>query len=377
MSNKNKKTDNSRQYRPSGSGTGTLSTGKIIGIIAAAVLLAAIIGMVVWENLRPVYLLNIDGEKYKQKDLIYEIYEAEQTGSMMANLYAQLGYADDYWTMSLDESGTTGAANAAAEARQAALQQMLLYKEATKAGYEATEEEKTKASEDAESTLKNMEDAQKKATGFTKESLTKIYTEYAVTARYKQDQIDGLDIDDEAIKAEINYDQYKGYKIEYFHVSTNTTDDAGNAAAMDDAAKKKAYEELEKVLKSAKGADDWSKVIDAEDKDAVVSYSTETLTSEELSDAENPIYSAEIDAAILKMENNGISEIVEVAEDGYYVFRMADNNSPEKYDEAVETAITDAENEAFNELYQKMQEKHEIKTYESNWEKLPFGSITM
>lgn len=377
MSNKNKKTDNSLQYKPSNSGTGALSTSKLAGIIVVAVLLVATIGMIIWENLRPVYLLDIDGEKYKQKDVMYEIYEAEQTGSMMANLYAQLGYTDDYWTMSLDESGATGATNAAAEAREAALMQLILYKEAKEAGYEATEEEKTKASEDAESTLKNMEDAQKKATGFTKESLTKVYTEYAVTERYKQDQIDGLDIDDEAIKAEISYDQYKGYKIEYFYVSTNTTDDAGNTAAMDDAAKKKAYEELETVLKSAEGTDDWSKVIDAEDKDATVSYSSETHTSEELSDAENPIYSAEIDAAILKMENKGVSEIVEVAEDGYYVFRMVDNNSSEKYDEAVETAITDAENEAFEEHYEKMLEKYEIKTYESNWEKLPFGSITI
>lgn len=377
MSNKNKKTDNSLQYKPSNSGSGALSTSKLAGIIVVAVLLVATIGMIIWENLRPIYLLDIDGEKYKQKDVMYEIYEAEQTGSMMANLYTQLGYADDYWTMSLDESGATGATNAAAEAREAALMQFILYKEAKEAGYEATEEEKTKASEDAESTLKNMEDAQKKATGFTKESLTKVYTEYAVTERYKQDQIDELDIDDEAIKAEINYDQYKGYKVEHFYVSTNTTDDAGNTVAMDDAAKKKAYEELETVLKSAEGTDDWSKVIDAEDKDATVSYSSETLTSEELSDAENPVYSAEIDAAILKMENKGVGEIVEVAEDGYYVFRMVDNNSSEKYDEAVETAITDAENKAFDENYEKMLEKYEIKTYESNWEKLPFGSITI
>ena len=45
---------------------------------------------------------------------------------------------------------------------------------------------------------------------------------------------------------------------------------------------------------------------------------------------------------MLEMENDDVTEVIE-DEDGYYVVRMINNNSPEAYDKKVEEAITEKE----------------------------------
>lgn len=381
LKNKEPKKKKQRVRQPETEG---LSKGQQAVIAVFAVCLAAVAAMVAWENLKPNYLLNIDGKKYKQEDLMYEIYDTESSYSQMEQLYAQIaGYSsEEFWNYN-DGSGTM-ADSAKTDCQEAAVQQRVLYDEAVKAEYKVTEEESKQAKEDAKSLYDSLSDEQKKKTGFTKAGLQTTLEEYAVTDRFRQDKIDGLEIDKEAIKETVNYDDYREYQLEYFRIGTTETDEEGNTKEVDSAVKQEYKTQLETVLQQAQASEDWSKVLDtgeedgkeedAESQDAEektkVTYGTGNISKQ------NSSYSEELTEKLMKLSNGQITEIVEEAEDAYYVFRMKENDSSAQYDSQVESQITQAENEGFEEIYNELLKGHEVKIYDDSWKNLTFGGIT-
>lgn len=337
----------------------------IAGVVIA--LVAIVIGVVAWEGMAPKYLLAVNGEKLKEKDLMYDIYQSELMGSQMASLYAQFGYTEDYWNMT-NEDGTNTQDTLREQTIENYLYNRILYAEAVKQGYEATEDEKKQAEESAASDIETLTEKKVKSLGMSKELLTERALEELVVARYKTDTVEGLDIDDEAIKAGVDYETNRGYNVEYFFAATTTTNDDGEQVAVED--KTAVYSELESVMAKAETSDDWSKIIDAEDEDAAVTYTTKVLT------ADDGTFDETVMGDILKMQNGDVSEIVET-DSGYYVFRMVNNNDPEKYDTAVNDAISDAEESAFTEVYQGLKEAYTIKTYDLNWKSIVFGTVTL
>lgn len=380
---KNKEPKKKKQ-RVRQSETEGLSKGQQAVIAVFAVCLAAVAAMVAWENLKPNYLLNIDGKKYKQEDLMYEIYDTESSYSQMEQLYAQIaGYSsEEFWNYN-DGSGTM-ADSAKTDCQEAAVQQRVLYDEAVKAEYKVTEEESKQAKEDAKSLYDSLSDEQKKKTGFTKAGLQATLEEYAVTDRFRQDKIDGLEIDEEAIKETVNYDDYREYQLEYFRIGITETDDEGNTKEVDTAVKQEYKTQLETVLQQAQASEDWSKVLDtgevngkeedAESQDAEektkVTYGTSNISKQ------NSSYSEELTEKLMKLSNGEITEIIEETEDAYYVFRMKENDSSAQYDSQVESQITQAENEGFEEIYNELLKGHEVKIYDDAWKNLTFGGIT-
>ncbi len=129
-----------------------------------------------------------------------------------------------------------------------------------------------------------------------------------------------------------------------------------------------ALEKLNTYYETAKTAEDWSALIPEEEED--VSYQTDDFIEADTA------FDDELEAKIMAMENNGISEVYET-DSGYYVVRMIDNNSSESYDAAVEDAITDAETEGFNEVYQNILAEHEYKINQRALNSLTMGSLTL
>jgi len=79
----------------------------------------------------------------------------------------------------------------------------------------------------------------------------------------------------------------------------------------------------------------------------------------------------------MAMENGEISEIIE-EEDAYYFVRMINNNSSERYDSAVDLAVTNAENEAFTEYYNnEILPKHNYTIIDKALKKYKMGNVTI
>ena len=104
--------------------------------------------------------------------------------------------------------------------------ELILYKEAVANGYTLTEEESEKVEENVNSFINDLGLSEKflKENGFTPEFLRDVFTRNTLATRFKQDVIDSLDIDDEAIKAEFKYEDYRQYDIEYLFISTAPTE---------------------------------------------------------------------------------------------------------------------------------------------------------
>lgn len=338
------------------------------GVVLAGILGALLVIMsiyIAWENLHPKLILTVNGEKTYLEDMTYQIMQSEQLHNSIASIYQQMGYTQSYWDM--EEDGVTTQESVRTEIINNEIEQQILYAEAVKNGYEATEEEKEKAKTSAGETLENMSDDQKKKTGFTEAELTEILTKEAVALRYKQDLIDGFDIDDEEIRAGVDKEQYREYKTQCFYVSTEA-DEEGNE--LTEAQKEELKADLIKEAEAAKNTEDWSKVLDSEDEDQKVSYQAIDFIKEEEG------YDAAVMEKAMTMANGEISDVVE-GEDGYYIIKMVDNNSDDRYEEAVSDAIEEAENQRFDEEYLSIYENYEVKINSKEWNKVVLGNVTM
>lgn len=83
----------------------------------------------------------------------------------------------------------------------------------------------------------------------------------------------------------------------------------------------------------------------------------------------------ELRKQIKKMNNGEISDLIE-AEDGYYFFRMENNNSTAAYDKAVKEAISKEEEQRFEADYKSIASSYAIKVNNGQWKKIKLGSYT-
>ena len=160
-------------------------------------------------------------KKYYLEDMTYHFYNAEVSHSYINNCMAA-----SYWDMPYKNSTTmTVRDGVKLETINNFIYEETLYNEAIANGYALTQEEIDKIDESVSSFINDMGNNE----NFRKEWL---YPEFlkevfkdTLASRFKQDVIDSFDIDDEAIKAEINYDEFRQYDIEYLYISTENTNE--------------------------------------------------------------------------------------------------------------------------------------------------------
>lgn len=355
-----------------------------IFIAIAAVLAVFMVAYIVWENHHTKYLVSIDGEKVTIDEMMYDVYEVEETYAYMASFYAQLGYGD-YWTMELGENGETVQEIAREECMNSYIAGEVLYKEAIANGYEVTDEDRA----DAEAVLESIIDAYTttdeeteetvvptEVLGFTTDELRTILEEREVAARYKEELTSAYGITTADVADSVDKEAFRQYDIEYFEISLDgtETDEEGNLLEITEEEKEARYEAIKAVLEEA-GSKEWSTVISKEDTDSEseeikVEYDTDNFILDEsyFDDASTEM--------IMAMENGEVSEIFE--SDGYYyVVKMINNNSTERYETELEDAVTAKEEEKFQEAFEAMKEKYNVKIYEGDWKKVAIGSLTV
>lgn len=336
-----------------------------VWMITSIVLAIALIGSILFDQLYKRTIITINGDKYYMEDLTYYIYGIESA----YDYYNQI-FGGQYWDMVVDQNtGKTARDVAMDEAIDSALYTEILYREAIADGYTLTDEDKEKVENNVASLLDEQftEEVIKK-NGFTEEYLTNILSKTTLVSRYREDQIKALDIDDEAIKAEINYDEYRQYDVEYVFISTEKKDEDNNTVSMNEEEKAAALAKITELYETAKQTEDWSKLI-SEDEEELI-YREQSFIESDTK------FSEELETTIMAMENDTVSDILE-DESGYYFVRMINNNSTESYDAAVEESITKAENEGFNEIYNEISKKYETTVNYKALKKYRMGTITI
>lgn len=338
-----------------------------IWIITSIVLGVFLVGAILFDKLYERPLITVDDDKYTLDDLTYYFYTVESSYDYINQLYG-----GSYWDMPANDAGTVSVRDAAKdEAINTALYYEIINKEVIAENYTLTKEENDQISTDITKLLyeQGLSDKMIKKNGFTGDYLTEMLTKTTLAKRYKQDKVDSFDIDDDGIKAGFTFEDYRQYDIEYLFVSTRTQDTAGNSVAMTEDEKKVAYDKINSVYEKAQGSEDWSTLIDEDEKE---------LMHQKSSFLENDTnFDDDFEAMMMGMENDSISDIYET-EDGYYIVRMLNNNSTESYDNVVSDAIKKAEDEAFQEYYEtEILTKHTYKLHNNTIRNLKMGTITL
>lgn len=336
-------------------------TAIFAGIIIGLVLIISI--AIGFEQLYQPTIFKIDGKKFHLQDLNYFIFMAENEGANMAQYFG-----DNYWNLEYEE-GKTMKDMAKESALENAIQSEILSKEAKAADYTITEDEQKDMDSSIEDILSNMSKEQLRKNGFTKSSLTKVMEKILLAQRYEKDEIDKLDIDDDAIKKTFKYEDYQEYKVDTIFISTEKQGEGEEKVAVSKEEKQAAYKKISDILSKAKTSTDFSSLIGEEEK--------ELTASEKTFKSGDKTFDSDLEKKIITLKNNEVSNILE-ATNGYYIVRMINNKSTESYDEAVNNAIQEEEQKQFKEkILDPLKEKSNIEINEKEWGKIEIGSLTL
>ena len=396
-----KKTDVDKKKAPKKLGSDGSGASNLKWIITGGIAIVVVIGLIIGisiENFKPSLLMTVNDKKVYMDDVMYYVYNTESSYSYMDQIY-QAYYGTSYWDQS-SESGVSNRDSAKLELEQTIEAYEILYKEAVDAGYKINDEDK----ENAKSDVKSIRDAltleQKNQLGMSKKALTSTLEKKYCADRYKQDIIDGFDIDDEEIHEGVSYDDFRQYDIQYYEISKQTYDEEGNPVDVDDETLKLYKEELEGLAERAKTEDFDSltpqaveAVKELEEAEASSEPADDTEDSEDAETEDEVKYNANFTAdgnfvvgngnfttdfedAVKTMKNDEISKVIET-ETSLYLVKMINNDDDEAYEAEVENQITSKENEEFEAWYEDIFAKYTITLNEKVWDSLELGSVIL
>lgn len=337
-----------------------------IGVILT-VIICVIIAV---EQLYEPTILTINEDKYQLSDVRYYIFTQEYQGYQYENMY-QTYMQSSYWDQVTDEeAGETNLDKAKAQTLGNIIQAEVLYKEAVKNGYTITDEDRTNAETNLSQMKENLSSQMLRENGFSDSYLKKVLQKVEVVSRFQQDKIDSFDIDDEAIKAGIDYEDYHQYEIGVFKAekTKKAEDSEEEAKPLPEEELKAAYDKLAALKDTVASSEELDKVL-AEDEETI------TYTSEKIQ-ADNTTYGKKNVKKIIKMDNGDVLDIFET-EEAYYLVKMINNKATESYDNAVDSAISTEENTKFEEYFEDLKKEYTIKENKEEWDALDFGYITM
>ena len=349
----------------------------ILGILAVIVLCAGVCYM----QLRPRAVLVVsttdeNGTQKKDtvymKEAVYSIYQVENQYNQYSSIYQQL-YGKTYWEMEdVDSKGRNGASAAKKQVMDSLKQREVLYMEAQKRGYSLTAEEEKTAENNVTDTMKNFTDKQKKLEGLDEKTLKSEFKKNALAEKFRQILIKESGVDEEALKATVNKQDYRQYTLQYYKVSNQET--SGEETKEVSAEQKQTnLTNMQALQEKAKTAEDFTKLLDDNDKTGI-QYQTENLIKKDLKDS--TFLNKKLRKQIMKMDNGQISDIIE-GDDGYYLIKMVNNDDSEAYDNQCQSVVNEEETKQFNARYAEFAPNY-VTEVQSYWKgRVKLGSYTI
>lgn len=384
MNNSKKLAKNNGVSKKQGGGTSALSfvSSKnkvlvILGILAVIVLCAGVCYM----QLRPRAVLVVsttdeNGTQKKDtvymKEAVYSIYQVENQYNQYSSIYQQL-YGKTYWEMEdVDSKGRNGASAAKKQVMDSLKQREVLYMEAQKRGYSLTAEEEKTAENNVADTMKNFTDKQKKLEGLDEKTLKSEFKKNALAEKFRQILIKESGVDEEALKATVNKQDYRQYTLQYYKVSNQET--SGEETKEVSAEQKQTnLTNMQALQEKAKTAEDFTKLLDDNDRTGI-QYQTENLIKKDLKDS--TFLNKKLRKQIMKMDNGQISDIIE-GDDGYYLIKMVNNDDSEAYDNQCQSVVNEEETKQFNARYAEFAPNY-VTEVQSYWKgRVKLGSYTI
>lgn len=352
----------------------------VLGVFCALLILVLCIGVGV-QQFKPQTVLKINDTKFSMDNMMYPIYERESNYLPSNDIYQQIMNTSVWDTayMGSDPTVDSSVSNAEGlkqEIMNAETEYEVLYREATKAGYKLTDEEKQDAKDQAAKAVKGLSWSQKLQLSISKNKLTKRFEKRILADRYKEDKKKETDasVDENTAIASVSKDELREYDVQFYSFSKTSTDEESQSSVT---RTEDEISNLEKDLKSlakkAKKAEDFTKLVENEEN-SDIEYETASFTEK---DGWAQYLSEDNLKKVKAMEKDEVSGVIKDETTGYYmVVKMIDNNSTKSYDEACDTAIEDAKNTAYYNWLDELKKNYNIKVYDSVWKDVTIGTVT-
>lgn len=286
-------------------------------------------------------VLTVDDSKVYLNEMMYHVMLAEMQGQLYASF---VGNAEEYWDIK-NEDGITMAVATKNLAMENAIKYELFYKMAMDENYTLTDEEKELSKSKVDNILKNIQAEQLQTFELTEENLIEIQEKIAISTKYYDAYVEKLGVDEEAIIAQFNPTDYKQYDIQYIFSQEE--------------------DELASLYEAAKTAGDITTLT----KDTNIASGNLTF----LEGADTFGEETNLEDVIKTMAVGEVSNLVETVK-GYYIIKLIDNASTDKYDTEVRKAVEEKVTEVFETAYETLKKDHKISIKKHVWDQIEIGS---
>ena len=319
-------------------------------------------------DLKSQTVITVNDEKIAMDTMMYYIMEQESEYSY-DDVYYKATYGTSYWDMEVEEEDGRIVRD---EIKDYILEIAQLYEvfnqEAQKRGYKLTDEDIEEAKSNASSIWENMSEHQKEVTELTEDLLVEIFKKISLATKLYDDVDAGLTVDEEAAKNSVNPEDYKEYSIEIMSLDNIEEDEEGYWVDVPKKKLKKAVKRMEQYRKKLKNGKTMEEVVPEDEKKITVESLSFIKGDKQLGE--------ELEEAAVLLENDEHTDIIET-DAGYFVIRMADNESTESYDAAVQTAIEDAQTAAFEAAYNEIKKAYKVEINHDVWDQVVIGNLTI
>ncbi len=350
------------------------SRKNLILIIIGVLAVLGGIFVVCYTQLRPRAILTVEGpaangETTKNTvyytDSVYDIYQMES----MYNAYGM------DWDQ--EQGSGTLSDNAKKQIMDNLKQREVLVMQAEKDGTVLDDSEKTEIDKAVEDAMAQINNLPKSVKGLSESDVRASIEKQRLAEKEKKKIIDGFDIDDAKLTAEVSKTDFRQYTLQYYTISKeDETSEEETKPLKDDATLQKEKSDMEELQKKAKTAEDFTKLLtdsdnDSKDDNTGISYSTQNLLESDETFADEAARKL-----IKKMNNDQISDVIET-DKAYFVVKMINNNDPEAYDNEVKNKISTEENNQYQKYYDETLVKQYTFKIQGYWkERVTIGGIT-
>lgn len=243
----------------------------------------------------------------------------------------------------------------------------ILYEKGLEAGVEITADLESQFKASSIEFFGLLEDELLDITGIDETVLYNINKKTYVANLHKNNIVMGLDIDIDALVAEVKEDDYKQYSAEHLAISFASYDEEGNLVELTDAEKATAKDTMDKALKDVKDGKTFKEI---SEKYEDITLSPSSFVYDETTD---DVYQKEA----IKLEKDEVSEEVIETETGYFIIKMIDPDSKEAYNTAVNEAVAAKQQELYAVKYEEVKKDYTITINEDVWDPISVGHTTI
>ena len=222
---------------------------------------------------------------------------------------------------------------------------VIMSEQAKKDNFSVSEEMIAEADSEAEDFFKDFTDSEKEKTGITLNGFKVALERQTLVREYEKEFVKKLAVDADAVRASLKPENFKSKKTEFIGLAKAKITETGetvNLTAPEIEEAKKTLSEALKLAKNGKSFEDIKK----EAGDSITYYIGNKYLY-----AEQTAEEAYIKAAADLKDGEFYDGIVE-GEDGLYVIKMVDTNSPDYYEKIVAEAIAAQEKNEMQKYYE-------------------------